>query len=294
MIENQKQPLAEVFGHLPDDFSAKAERYRKRKLCPFNNIVPSCTKDRAKDPLGVCSINHDGAPVITCPIRFREDWLITDDAADFFFPQGASWTSLTEVRLLDYHRKTAGKVDIVLVAYHEEGEVYDFGALEVQAVYVSGNVRAPFARYMSDCKRNAKMDWTSQPSFPRPEFPSSSRKRLAPQLMFKGGILNAWNKKMAVALDGNLFDALPKLREVDKADAEIAWIVYDLRPRRNGSRLHLQKTKAVYTKFQDALNAMTRPKVGRVEKFMETLQEKIDEKLESPPDNEAVASPFGK
>lgn len=294
MTGNRKQPLAEVFGHLPDDFSEKAERYRKRKLCPFNNIVPSCTKDRAKDPLGVCSINHDGMPVVTCPVRFREDWLIADDAADFFFPQGASWTSLTEVRLADYHGKTAGKIDVVLVAYDEKGKAYDFGALEVQAVYVSGNVRAPFARYMSDCRGNATMDWGSRPNFPRPDFLSSSRKRLAPQLMFKGGILSAWNKKMAVALDGGFFDALPELREVGKVDAEIAWIVYDLRPRGGGTGLHLQKSKVVYTKFQDALNVMTRPKIGGVGKFMETLQEKIDAKLESPPGHETAESPFGK
>lgn len=30
--------------------------------------------------------------------------------------------SLAEIRLLDYHRKTAGKADIVLVVYDEEGK----------------------------------------------------------------------------------------------------------------------------------------------------------------------------
>ena len=51
------------------------------------------------------------------------------------------------------------------------------------------------------------MDWTSQPNYPRPDFLSSSRKRLAPQLMFKGGILNYWEKKMAVALDSKVIQA---------------------------------------------------------------------------------------
>ena len=72
------QPLAEVFGHFIEDISPKANRYRSGRLCPFNNRVPNCTKDKAKNPLGVCSVFHDGAPVITCPIRFREDWLIYD------------------------------------------------------------------------------------------------------------------------------------------------------------------------------------------------------------------------
>ncbi|MFO1371828.1 MAG: NotI family restriction endonuclease [Candidatus Competibacteraceae bacterium] len=50
----------------------------------FINKVPSCTKDKAKNPLGVCSIFHNDSLVITCPIRFREDWLIVKDAANFF------------------------------------------------------------------------------------------------------------------------------------------------------------------------------------------------------------------
>ena len=100
-MNTNSQPLAEVFGHLITDRSPKAERYRSRCLCPFNNRVPNCTKDKAKDPLGVCSIYHDGKPVITCPIRFRENWIIADDAASFFFPEGAKWSSLTEVRLND-------------------------------------------------------------------------------------------------------------------------------------------------------------------------------------------------
>jgi hypothetical protein len=53
-----EHPLAEVFGHPTNDFSQHAVRCRKNKLYPFNNKIPNCTKDKAKDPLGVCSINH--------------------------------------------------------------------------------------------------------------------------------------------------------------------------------------------------------------------------------------------
>ena len=94
-MANVGQPLAEVFGHLTTDHSEKAERYRSHRLCPFNNKVPNCTKDKAKAPLGVCSIYHESHPVITCPIRFREDWFITDDAASFFFQKDTNWSSLT-------------------------------------------------------------------------------------------------------------------------------------------------------------------------------------------------------
>lgn len=79
-------PLAEIFGFPFDNLSDKAERYRRLKLCPYNNKVPSCTKNSAKNPLGVRSIFEKDVPVVTCPIRFREDWTIIEDATRFFFP----------------------------------------------------------------------------------------------------------------------------------------------------------------------------------------------------------------
>jgi hypothetical protein len=68
-----KNPLAEVFGFPIDNLSIDANRYRKNKLCPYNNKVPSCTKDKANNPLGVCSVYDKYNITITCPIRFRED-----------------------------------------------------------------------------------------------------------------------------------------------------------------------------------------------------------------------------
>ena len=138
------QPLTEVFGFPSGSLSRDAVRYRKLKLCPFNNKIPNCTKDKADNPLGVCSVFHGDSIAITCPIRFRQDWLIAEDAAAFFFPEGTSWTSLTEVRLNDKNGNAAGNIDVVLVAYDAGGKVTDFGALEVQAVYISGQCASTF------------------------------------------------------------------------------------------------------------------------------------------------------
>ena len=107
-------PLAEVFGFAATDMSAPANRHRTKRLCPFNNKVPNCTKDKAQDPLGVCSVFHENEAVITCPIRFRQQWLIADDAAEFFFGADAKWTTLTEVRLKDADGGSAGNIDVVL------------------------------------------------------------------------------------------------------------------------------------------------------------------------------------
>ena len=143
-IMSKKNPLAEVFGFPIDNLGKEATRYRKNKLCPFNNKVPSCTKDRVSDPLGVCSVFDKEGIAITCPIRFRQDWLIAEDAANFFFPASSMWTSLTEVRLNDINGQSAGNIDIVLVSYDSYGKIIDFGSLEIQGVYISGNVRKPF------------------------------------------------------------------------------------------------------------------------------------------------------
>ena len=288
------QPLAEVFGHLIDDRSVKGTRYRSNRLWPFNNKVPNCTKDKAKDPLGVCSIFHDSDPVITCPIRFREDWLITDDAASFFFKDTTSWSSLTEVRLNDVHGKSAGNIDVVLVAYDDKGKICDFGALEVQAVYISGNVRDPFEYYMKDPQAHAKMDWSTQPNYPRPDYLSSSRKRLAPQLLFKGGILHSWGKKIAVALNKNFFQTLPRLKKVSKSKAQVAWLIYELALVNNNGHesFSLKKVDQVYTEFEPALLSITTPDPGNVHDFIRLLQGKLDEQLETPPTTKIIEKPF--
>ncbi len=288
------QPLAEVFGHLVNDQTSKAARYRSLRLCPFNNKVPNCTKDKAKNPLGVCSIYCNDNPVITCPIRFREEWIIAGDAASFFFGKDATWSSLTEVRLNDANEKTAGNIDIVLVAYDERGKVYDFGALEIQAVYISGNVRDPFEYYMKDPSSHSSMDWSGEPNYPRPDFLSSSRKRLVPQLLFKGGILHSWKKKIAVALSKDFFNTLPPLERINKDEADIAWLVYDLQlvDYCGQERYVLNKIEEVYTRFETSLKSITTPVPGKIDVFMKRLQDKLDEQLETAPVNNTIEKAF--
>ncbi len=272
-------PLTEVFGFTPKNMSAEAVRHRQKKLCPFNNKGPNCTKDKASDPLGTCSVRAGDATAITCPIRFRENWIIADDGADFFFPKKANWTSLTEVRLKDRQGKSAGNIDLVLVSYNDKGKIIDFGALEIQGVYISGNIRKPFEYYMRDPKTRWNMNWKNEEWWPAPDYLSSSRKRLAPQLIFKSGILRAWNKKTAVALDAGFFATLPKLKQVSKQNADLAWLVYDLELAKDKSKYTLKKTDIIYTEFEPALNQITKSEPGDIKEFIGVLQEKLDEKL---------------
>lgn len=281
-----KHPLAEVFGFPPDNLSPEASCTRQYRLCPYNNRVPSCTKDKANDPLGVCSIHAGNDVAITCPVRFRQDWLIAEHAAGFFFPADSHWTTLTEVRLDDQQGKSAGNIDVVLVAYDDHGRITDFGALEVQAVYISGNIRQPFERFMQDQTNLPTFDWSNQKLYPRPDYLSSSRKRLAPQLIYKGGILHSWGKKQAIALHSGFYRTLPTLPEVAPDLADVAWLIYDLKYNSEQQRYNLMLSRTVYTLFQPALDRITTPQPGPVEMFIGYLQGKLDEKLEdgTPPD----------
>jgi len=284
-----KNPLAEVFGFPIDNLDKEASRYRKNKLCPYNNKVPSCTKDKANNPLGVCSVFDKENVAITCPVRFRQDWLIAEDAANFFFPPNSTWTSLTEIRLNDINGQSAGNIDIVLVSYDNHGKVTDFGSLEIQGVYISGNVRRPFEQYIANPSKNAALDWSNEQNYPRPDYLSSSRKRLAPQLIYKGGIIKHWNKKMAVALDNSFFKTLPELPATEEKNADIAWFIYDLIHNKDKNIFELQKIKTIYTNFQEALDKITMPSPGNVSDFINVLQDKLDEKFDgNPPENHTL------
>lgn len=283
-------PLAEVFGFPANNFSAEASRHRAKRLCPYNNKVPNCTKDKAREPLGVCSVYDGESIAITCPIRFRQNWLIADDAAAFFFGENVRWTSLTEVRLPDKYGRSAGNIDIVLVAYNRHGQVVDFGALEVQAVYISGNIRNAFEYYMENPQERHAMEWKGQ-YYPRPDYLSSSRKRLAPQPIYKGGILNQWGKKIAIAVDRSFFSTLPDLPQTQPERAEVAWFVYDLILDTTTNRYHLTRFQAVFTRFISAIETITLAEAGPMEQFIDQLQQKLDEKLENgyPPDAPTLA-----
>lgn len=269
-----KNPLAEVFGYPVDNMSEDAVNHRTGELCPFHNSSGmKCTKNSATEPLGVCTIFADDRFAITCPIRLRQDFKIIADAVDFFFP-GIPFVPLTEVRLKDKNKKSAGNIDIVIAAVNDDNEVIDFGAVEVQTVYITGNVSRAFKEYMKDPSANHAMTWP-QKNYPKPDYLSSSRKRLAPQLIYKGNILHDWGKKMAVAVHTEFYDQLPHLEEVDKAHAEIAWLLYDLVHDEINNRYVLERRAVKYTLFESALTTITTPLVGDVTDFLEDLSKRI-------------------
>lgn len=277
--------VGEVFGFPSDENSEDAMRHRRNRLCPFGNGgSPNCTKDKVDNPLGVCSVWSGDELAIICPVRFREQNRAVSDAADFFFGTEANWTAFPEVRLKDGNGHAAGNIDYVLVEYDEHGRIVDFGSLEIQAVYISGNLRNPFEIYieqLGEAGRFEGVDYGKLVNPPRPDYLSSTRKRLAPQLMFKGGILHNWGKRQAVAVNKGLWDTMPEMTECAEENSDLVWLVYDLVE--DGGRRTLQLCEKLYSTYQDAMQEVTRPVLSSPDDFVAKLQERLDKQLKSGP-----------
>lgn len=217
-----------------------ATSQRPGKLpCPFQKGTP-CAK-----PGGVCSIRPygegpagglgkpAGEPVITCPKRFEEDQLLVRWLAEIV---GFDLSTAMVAREVPFMRssstgKPAGKID--LVVGQAVGNALTWYGLEIQAVYFSGEgMKREFARLRNQPER---------PRFPaanrRPDWRSSSAKRLMPQLQVKVPTLRRWGAKLAVAVDAPFFDALggPSARPSrDLSDGDIIWLVPRLVPDEKG------------------------------------------------------------
>ena len=197
------------------------------------------------------------------------------DAAEFFFAPDARYVTLSEVRLQTRQGSPAGNIDMVLVAFDERGRVIDFGSLEVQSVYISGNVSQVFKWFMENPEKLKTETWSGKS--PRPDYLSSSRKRLVPQLGYKGFILNQWRKKQAVAIHSGFFDTLPNFDEVPEDEADLAWLVYELEEPENPNLfLQLTKVRSVYTKWSQAMQKVQVPEAGDLRTFESRLQSMID------------------
>lgn len=277
-------PIAETFGFPLEDISPEAQRHRTQHLCPYNNGSEKCTKDKAEDPLGVCSIRVPGErlPTITCPTRFRENWQFAKDAAAFFFPAGARWTTISEVRLRDDEGKIVGNIDHVLVHYDEADQIVDFGTVEVQAVYVSGNIRDPFRVATTKTLPEYQKAVANGEFYVRADN-LSSRKRLVPQLASKGAILKEWGKKQAIVVDEPFFSAFPEVAPTNNPDPDLLWLIYGLEQPDPQTPYRLTLRQKIETDFTDTLDALNRTdfRPEPMKQFMGTLQEQLDRRIQS-------------
>jgi hypothetical protein len=256
---------------------------------PFDQQFGRCTKDSKKNPLGVCSVKAGDVAAITCPVRFSEAGVMIESAASWSAAvlglESGDLLPVSEVRLVpaaeqemedqdddltvpEVVETSAGNIDYVLAHIDapqpgstriDDYAVNAYAALEVQAVYISGNVRNLFSEYMGGDA------WDGE-NPPRPDWLSSSRKRLVPQLAWKGSVLHAWGRPIAVSVQAAFWDTMPYLQRVttDRQDSDafqqLAWVIVDLK--RRGDLYHIEHVQTVYSTFDEALAAATQTPAG--------------------------------
>ncbi len=200
--------------------------------CPFKYNRGVCSKKG-----GVCSIQQYEAtdsrrigtatsgPAVTCPQRFEEGNVLLKWLADIMSFDLGRVLIAREVPFMKSEStgRPAGKIDWVL-AQENRGSLR-WCALEIQAVYFSGKGMA--SDFMA-----LQNDSNSAPPFPsqvrRPDWRSSSAKRLMPQLQVKVPTLRRWGAKMAVAVDEQFFRAIGGQSEHPSQDldnGDIVWMV---------------------------------------------------------------------
>ena len=133
----------------------------------------------------------------------------------------------------------------------------------------------------------ADFEWSGK-NYPHPDYLSSSRKRLIPQMLYKGGIFKAWNKKQCVVIQKSFFDTLPELPKTTKEKADITWFLYDLEYSKVDKLNHLVLVDTIYTEFQAALEQVIYTKSGQMSEFLTLLQGKLDERISNEPETHSV------
>jgi len=265
--------LSEVFGFGVEDTSEEARAARRNKYCPFRDSP--CTKSSKTDPIGVCSLSNSNEAVSLCPVRFVEGDRIFNDAAKLAFGDSANYGVFSEIRILKIAAKEEGtrdrkigKVDFVLGRI-KDGEVTDFAAVEVQAVYFSGGeIRTPMHHFI----KHESLDLSN--SDRRPDFRSSAQKRLFPQLQLKVPVFRRWGKKFFVVVDTQFFRELPTFTHTTRPNSEVTWLCYPIA--KSGTNYSMQDVQIVYSEWDEVKNSLREGMPPEPAEIVEELQTKLD------------------
>ena len=194
-------------------------------VCPFQAAGTLCNKKG-----GVCSlqaydtasVEPSGPPVAVCPRRFEEGNLVPRWLASI-----VGFDEVFEAREVPFMRspetsREAGRIDLVIAG---ESAAVDWYGLEIQAVYFSGD---SMDREFLALRDHAGDSLPAPAGKRRPDWRSSSAKRLMPQLQVKAPTLRRWGTKVAVAVDQPFFDAIGGVsteHSHDLNDGDVVWLV---------------------------------------------------------------------
>lgn len=213
-----------------------------------------------------------GEPVIVCPSRFEEDKLLVRWLAEIVgFEPGEAMVA-REVPFMEgtETNKAAGKIDLVVAKSSNGGLAWH--GLEIHAVYFSGEgMQSEF---------ESLGDEQPTPPFPnairRPDWRSSSAKRLMPQLQIKAPTLRRWGSKIAVAVDRPFFDSIggpSPAPSRDLNDSDVIWLVPELVP--DGERNRLVRGHWEVLTLEQSGEKLLAARTVRREAFEQTLRAKL-------------------
>ena len=246
--------------------------------CPFQRGHVSCSKKG-----GVCSIRtyrpylgrhlsdrigeQTGVPVITCPKRFDQNALVPRRLA-----QIVGFQEVFLAREVPFMRspttgRSAGRIDIVLSG---DSMASRWFGLEIQAVYFSGEgMKKDFEVLCHDTGRLPPMATEVR----RPDWRSSSAKRLMPQLEVKTPTLRRWGTKLAVAVDVPFFESIGGVSRCpshDLNDGDIIWIVMQV-----SDRYELESVHWEVLSLDASSKKLLAARPVKREEFEETLRSKL-------------------
>jgi hypothetical protein len=163
-----------------------------------------------------------------------------------------------------------GKIDEVLI--NAEGGAFRWCALEMQAVYFSGQ--------KMECDFEVMRQWKGPGvPFPKgqrhPDFRSSGPKRLMPQLQIKVPTISRWGKKMAVVVDRAFWDSLGEMREVrELSNRDIVWFVVSFTPAPGGC-FSLSRDATHFTTLHNAVEGLTGGTPMSLERFETQIRDRL-------------------
>lgn len=169
--------------------------------------------------------------------------------------------------------RPAGKIDLV-VARVSDDDLKWYG-LEIQAVYFSGQgMPSEFVSLRNDDH--------PRPPFPnavrRPDWRSSSAKRLMPQLQIKVPTLRRWGSKLAVSVDRPFYDSIggPSAEpSQDLNDGDIIWLIPELKPDDEGN-FRLARGHWEVLTLEDTTRKLLAAETIRREAFEQELRSKLE------------------
>jgi hypothetical protein len=272
-------------------FASLSRSQQKQQPCIprlAENPSQTCTKEG-----GVCTLRlyqlsgqsvsvapgAEGALRTTCPYRFRQGLTVLRWVGETIIGH-ANPVIVKEVGFLEKQRELAessekgddvGRIDMVLV--HPSMEKFVWCALEMQAVYFSGDSMKKEFDFL------LRYDGLEIP-FPagkrRPDYRSSGPKRLMPQLQIKVPTLRRWGKKMAVVVDRNFFDAIGEMDHVeDLSNCDIAWFVVRYKEG-EGLQANLLPDFVRYTTLERSVEGLT----GGIPVSLSEFERRIRQKLQ--------------